>query len=994
MNQLDRLSEGLVLLSQRRDSFLEEGNEEEARIAEEQMMKIGTEIRRIQRTNIPISSKEEAEDSLNNLDIDISISKDIPQVQISGQAGVTPTMPGIKLPNYKEAYKVLNEKLPEYLGVSKNDINLQQSLGSFERLGLGFATDEDQARTLVARYGADNVRYVPINNKLRPMIRDKEKTNNKFIFVDKIGLDAKDVFDLGGGATEMVPEIALAAYAPYIKVAKAYPITKSAIGALTGRTGGSLARDALAAASTEADFNLAKSAGQAITEGTEAAIYDFAFGQAIRVGGKIVGGEGPLKVSKDTDLGPIQDSINQLEKTFNVKFPRTPGLLSPTTEGLEKELTNIAKYSNGVIKTISKRAEKARDTLYEIAARVQGQPNASYADEFSKWAKEYSESYSKLIDEIAEQDQVVAAQYKRALDDRMSDMGFGKQIDQEGLAGGIRSGVETTVNSLKQQSHRLHEDYLIMADKMGINADPKDVTARLNKTINSLNLPKELNGQIKRLFLPSKVRLIEDQAKSLTKKAKPSLILDANGRVIPPKDAVEPNVQNLSLRQIENWRKDVYDFYLDAVQNKPREAAKIKKIYNEFESILDDIAARGGDELIQARSVAKQFFKDNLLTPQNPSIKKMLSKNPDKSYTLSDRQLIGSFYQGAKAVDNIKDLKKVMGANSQAVQDIKDGYINYAIDTSTGIDGAVDYLKIKIRYDKDIVKELYGSEGVRKFKELDRLFQFSKTSKIKPSQFQKLMDASPKDVKGVLKEIQTQQFKEVAKQNIVKNRLLKKVAEGEKINFSTPIEFLEEFKTLTAAESKKVLDAMPKELRSSFRQEFVADIYSQAGRDSGKESIQRTSRALNREAIWDVSTMDNFLKDKKWRERAEAVVGKNTIRQISQVNQALKAYQKKSLSDAELKINTIASPDPKKSTNFYGSGLIPYVYHRLFAAAHTSGSFAKVFSNTKDVPKALNLLLPTMLSTKEGLTALSIEAEKDPRFKNWLMENAPNVLGK
>ena len=186
---------------------------------------------------------------------------------------------------------------------------------------------------------------------------------------------------------------------------------------------------------------------------------------------------------------------------------------------------------------------------------------------------------------------------------------------------------------------------------------------------------------------------------------------------------------------------------------------------------------------------------------------------------------------------------------------------------------------------------------------------------------------------------------------------------------------------------------MPQELRQSFRQEFIADIYYTASRDFGGKTLQKTSRALGRETIWDVNSMDKLLGDKVWRERAEAVVGKNTLNQISNVNNSLKAYQKASLGKSDIQINAIAS-GVGDNLNFYGTNTLSFVYNRLFAAAHASESFAKVFSRSKDVPKALNLLLPTMLASKEGLKALQIEADKDPRFKTWLLENLPKTLSK
>ena len=174
------------------------------------------------------------------------------------------------------------------------------------------------------------------------------------------------------------------------------------------------------------------------------------------------------------------------------------------------------------------------------------------------------------------------------------------------------------------------------------------------------------------------------------------------------------------------------------------------------------------------------------------------------------------------------------------------------------------------------------------------------------------------------------------------------------------------------------------------RQEFIADIYQQAGRKVfDGQSVQKTSRALGRESIWDVEVMAKNLEDELWRERASAIVGPKTIKEIETVNNAMRAYMKKNLAKSEVYINALGSGGGVAT---YATGLLGYVYNRLFSAAHASETFAKVFSKTKDTNKAFQLLLPTMLGTKEGVDALIIEINKKQKFADWLMENAPEGL--
>ena len=256
--------------------------------------------------------------------------------------------------------------------------------------------------------------------------------------------------------------------------------------------------------------------------------------------------------------------------------------------------------------------------------------------------------------------------------------------------------------------------------------------------------------------------------------------------------------------------------------------------------------------------------------------------------------------------------------------------------------------------------------------------------------FNDLMAASGKEVQEVLERVRLNNLKRTAADSFLKNKLLRRVAEGKGIDFTTPQEFLGALKQMTAKEAREVIEKLPPELGQSLRQEFIADIYEQAGREAfAGQSVQKTSRALGRESIWDVETMAKNLSNKQWRERASAIVGPKTIQEIKTVNNAMRAYMKKNLSKSEVEINALGSGGGVAT---YATGLLGYVYNRLFSAAHASETFAKVFSKTKDTNKAFQLLLPTMLGTKEGVDALIIEADKDPRFADWLMENAPQVL--
>ena len=986
------------LLSEEK-SLIDANDEENLAIVQDKINRTGQAILKTQQMQTKSEDQKQREETQTNLSaLDIGFKTKVIEEERPVAPGMlsAPRAPIITLeaPNYKKIKEQLYDELPKELNVPKDQINLEDSLGGGSRFLLGFGDQASTAATLKRDY--EDVRFVDIGGKLRPMVRDAEKTNNKFIFVDEIGFSPKDFLDLSGAVTEIAPEVAASYYmagprTAYIGIkslANLGPLTRSALGAGVGRTGGSLVRDGAASAFLETDKNLNKSLVESFIEGGEAAAWDIGFGTVLKVG------TSSFKVNKTADKEQkiIQQAIKDVEDKYGVVLPKTPGVLSDTMEGIQKETEVIARYPEGVVSFLAGRAERARDLLYGISSKILGKPKGTYSDDFADWAQNYQKSYKKLLDEVEATDPVIAAQMRTIINNRIENLGFANNLDLEDVGSYIRANLDDAVKEVISESDALYKQFFDNAKAAGVNPNPKEVNKRIISKIKSLNLPKDLKGQVIDVFKPSSVKKIETQASRLTKKTEPSVILDEFGKPIPPKEQFEANVSELSLEQIDEWRKDIYGFYSQLKKKNPNQARKVKQIYDEFDKIIDDLAAKGGDDVLASRNAAKDFFKENVLTTKNPSIERALQRKIDDSgFKIDDRNLVNTFYKGKEAVNNIRDVKNLLKNNPEAMQRLKDGYIRYLVDTATRIDGSIDFDKLKsISYDKSVAKELLGREGAKKIDELSRLMRFKNNQSINKADFNDLMESSGKEVQEVLKRINSNNIKRTAAEGFLKNKLLKRVAEGKSIDFTTPQEFLGALKQMTAKEARDVVEKLPPELVQSLRQEFIADIYQTAGRkEFSGQSVQKTSRALGRESIWDVEVMAELLKDKRWRERASVIVGPKTINEIETINNAMRAYMKKNLAKSEVEINALGSGGGVAT---YATGLLGYVYNRLFSAAHASETFAKVFSKTQDVNKAFQLLLPTMLATKEGVDALIIEADKDPMFADWLMENAPEVL--
>ena len=988
------------LLSEEK-SLIDANDEENLAIVQDKINRTGQAILKTQQMQTKSEPQEQREETQRDLStLDMSFKGKIAEEQMPVVAGLQPQpmsmapITTLEAPDYDKIKEQLYQDLPSVLNVPKDQINLEESLGAGSRFLLGFGDQASTAATLKKDY--EDVRFVDIGGKLRPMVRDAEKTNNKFIFVDEIGFSPKDFLDLSGAATEILPEVAATYYAAapratYLgikSVANLGPLTRSALGAGSGRTAGSLLRDGVASGFLETDKSLNRALVESFLEGGEAALWDLGFGAAL----KVATTKFEVKPNADRAQKTIQQAIKDVEDKYGVVLPKTPGVLSDTIDAVQKDTQIITRYPEGLVSFLAGRAERARDILYGVSSKILGKPKGNYSDDFADWAQNYQKSYKKLLEDVKAEDPVIAAQMETIINNRVQNLGLANNLDLEDVGSYIRANLDDAVKETLEESNTLYRQFFDAAKVAGVNPNPKEVNKRIISKINSLNLPKDLKGQVIDVFKPSSVKKIETQASRLTKRTEPSVILDEFGNPIPPKEQFEANVSELSLEQIDEWRKDIYGFYKQVKKKNPNQARKVKQIYDEFDKIIDDLAAKGGDDVLAARNEANDFFKENVLTTKNPSIERALQRKIDDSgFKLDDRNLVNTFYRGKEAVNNIRDVKNVLKNNPEATQRLKDGYIRYLVDTATSTDGSIDFGKLRnLSYDKGVAKELLGTEGTKKIEELNKLIQFQKNQSVNMADFNDLMAASGKEVQEVLERVRINNLKRTAADSFLKNKLLKRVAEGKSIDFTTPQEFLGSLKKMTAKEAREVMEKLPPELGQSLRQEFISDIYEQAGRSAfAGQSVQNTSRALGRESIWDVENMAKLLSNKKWRERASVIVGPKTIKEIENVNNSMRAFMKKNLAKSDVEINALGS---EGGVVAYATGLMNAVKYRLLSAAHASETFAKVFSKTKDANKAFQLLLPTMLGTKEGLDALIIEADKDPRFADWLMENAPKVF--
>jgi hypothetical protein len=202
-----------------------------------------------------------------------------------------------------------------------------------------------------------------------------------------------------------------------------------------------------------------------------------------------------------------------------------------------------------------------------------------------------------------------------------------------------------------------------------------------------------------------------------------------------------------------------------------------------------------------------------------------------------------------------------------------------------------------------------------------------------------------------------------------------------------PVDLISAVRKLKAGEVRDFINALPETggIRQSFRQEYINDLMTNAGR--GTSTNQTTSRLTGGRDIWDHKLMSSMLRDKTLRANYEAVLGKNTVRDIEHLNTVLKGYSRKKAAKSKLlgTLRSSAGTSGKSgiiSSAVYGS--FDYVRLRVLSAAFASGQISRALSKSRSEDQLFRTLLPTMLATKGGIEALTYEADKDPRFQKFL----------
>lgn len=905
---------------------------------------------------------------------------------------------GPELEKRKRQYEIprLSKLLAETLEIPMSEVDVTTGMSAGDRFQAGRRkTAEDRFKYYDDKYGKDgDIRNVFIGDKPRIVVSHPTATGGKYVLADEYGASARDLADVSRDIQQVSGEVLGSLATMYLTGggSAAYPIIRGAAGAGAGAAITDFINESTYESANEAEYQVLKDLGQSLQVGVTTSAIDAGFGGAVKFGAKALK-EFKSPAYRDEAVNRIDGAIQRLSQRRGVQFPETAATKAGLADLYDKQADIAGKVSRGMFASLARKTERGRDVIYNLKQSMFGGKAAQYDTVFQNWANSQRDEYINLVNEVQAFDPRLARQLTEVINDRIArlDVGSAGSMTKSTAGNKIRSSLQSQYNLRKDTVDQLYEDVYTQADALGIRIPAKEAGDRILAAVNRINVPKDLKDEVVGVFLPGGARGIQREGAELAREeveflpyiAKPDGTL---GYVeIDRMDAIQP----LTLKQIDDRRKSLYKV-IDRMGKRGEDTGELMKVYNELDSIMGKAINRGGDDLKNAHQNAINYFKANVLPFRSKGVGSALRTGDVGEYTLGSQQLANQYFSGGRALENVQELKRVIGkTDPNAIQSLRDGYINHVLGKSLNTDGTINWVKLRdIAYDPDVAKEILGENQALALKSLNDIMDASNmvNRKLEPEQLKAILGAkTPQDVRKIAKTIEEQARKQAVLENVTGKKLLKKIQDGE-IDFQSPEAFMVSFRNLNKTEALKVMDEIPDQLtKDAFRAKVIQDLFNVAS--SGSSALQRTSKRFNRAAMWDPRKLEGkeLLGNPKYREMLEGVLGKNTVQDIEDLNNALVGYMQAKTGKSSL----LAGEARARTDSGTAQVLripIDAVANRLLSLVLSSRSTGRLLADSKNIDQLIHNSIPALMATDNGLDLLFNEAAEDPRMEAYLSE--------
>jgi hypothetical protein len=888
----------------------------------------------------------------------------------------------------------LHKLLSETLEIPMSDVDITNGMPAGDRFKAGtMKTDEDKFKYYYDKYGEEgDVRTVFIGDEPRIVVSDPTATGGKYVLADEYGASPSDILDVSRDVMLTGGEVTGAAILTFLTggSTSAYPILRGSLGSGAGAAITDFINEQTYESANEAEYQVLNDLGQSLKLGTITSLLDSTIGGGFKYGTKALK-DFKSPSYRDDAVQRFDEAVDRLSRRRGVEFPETAATKSGQAELFETQAKITGSITDGAFAALSRKTERARDVIYNLKQSMFGGKAVHYDETFRQWANSQRDEYISLVREVQEFDPRLARQLASVVNDRISrlDVGSAGSMTKSTAGNKIRGSLQSEYTLRKDTLDKLYEDVYTQADSLGIRVGAKEAGDKILSAVNKMNVPRDIKDQVVGVFLPGGARSVRREGAELAREeveflpyiAKPDGTL---GYVeVSRTDALKP----LTLKQIDDRRKALYKV-IDGMGKRGEDTSELMKVYNELDGIMGKAISRGGDELVNAHKNTINYFKANVLPFRSKGVGGALRTGDTGEYIMGSQQLANQYFSGGRALENVQELKKVIGkTNPEAMQSLRDGYINHVLGNSLRTDGTISWVKLKnLVYDKDVAREILGENQELALKSLDDIMTASNmvTKKLEPEQLKAILEAkTPQDIREIAKTIQAQAARQALLDNVTGKNLLKSIQDGT-LDFQSPEAFIASFRQLNKTEALKIMDKIPDQLtRDSFRAKVIQDLFDMASEGSGP--LQRTSKKFSRAAMWDPAKLDKELSRKEYREMLEGVLGKQTMRDILDLNTALKGYMRSKAGKSSLLVGDIRSRSDSEATPLLRIP-IDAIGNRLMSLVLSSKSAGRLISDSGNIDQLINNMIPALMATDNGLDLLFNEAAEDPRMEAYISD--------
>ena len=920
-----------------------------------------------------------ADDAGNTEDAQLFVDsiRQHPTYQKQGQDALSKGFSALSGDERKQA---IHKNTAKALGIKESDLDSQRGMGAWGRLKLSLMRDEEsKIESLEKNYGKENLRVVDIGGSNEILYRDDNETTGKWRRVDEQGFSLADIADVGGAVAPTAGAIAGAAAISAATGGAA--LIPMALGAAGGGFAAGVTQDVASEAIAGQKIDTADILKQQAKQALIGIPVDLATAGAGRVFARGIAGRGAQNL-----VGEFDEAAKRVDGLLAKEQSSLPSVEALRTGVGSKQASEIAAARPS--SKLAKELQGVRDRIGVLKESLEGRGTAGKsADEFDRISAQIGQNYKTLIENVSVVDANLAKELTDQASRKMQKLSAPK-VSEESIGTRIRDLLAPGVENIERINRENWANLSTVGQ--GINVPIKSIIGAIERG----------SAKFSRTELPKANAIMRDLKKVMQgKEGEPTGIVDLDGtpilgKGISGKDSVD-----------FNEFKEIIDTISDVVSRNKQAGFSLQErvatqILEEFTGNpqlnkpgLRGIMAATNPELGQAMGNALGYYKNNLLDLRRSAVGRTL-KEQMADPAITPTQVAKLAIQDPTYIrQSLRIAKQGDPAQEAALKkDLRDLYLN-----RIGLAGEFNP-KLGLKFNEDIVRELWGNRQIRELNNLQKRLQQMKDINI--------IDLDPSDVNRYLSALSNDERSNIIKQLKMKgstsrrldaieiNSLTKMLRPKEgarsgqwfepEISATGLAQFADKFveaSTSQVSEAMRLIKAQndPVGLQA-FQQGYVGKLFSKF---SNGAQVDRYGNPL-----WNpVAFQKSMKKGNKTYDNAVRVLGKDGVDDLLAANRVL-------LEAAETRgkdVGEIFQPRYSLTSGglqLYGVGnLIGGLRGRAMAWAYGSKNGSRLMrflTNATDEGAAeeLQKLLPALMTSSAGLKAAAIQGQFDPEFND------------